>query len=129
MQGHKGSKPSFDDVLDDLYKLTGRYEPSFSSKLVATLDPEQPVWDVWALRNTKTRIPSYGSKRKVEQAKHAYRIIHSWYRQFLNSKDGELAVRIFDSIVPEHAKIPKLKKVDFILWQTRAGNATIASIL
>jgi hypothetical protein len=120
MQRHKGSRPSFNDVLDDLYTLTGRYEPSFSSKLVATLDPEQPVWDVWVLRNTNTRVPSYASERKVEQAKVVYRTIQWWYKQFLNSKDGELVVRVFDRVVPEHTEITNVKKVDFVLWQTRA---------
>jgi hypothetical protein len=47
MQQWKGSKPSFDHVLDHLSRVTGRYEPSFSSKLVATVDPEQPVWDIF----------------------------------------------------------------------------------
>lgn len=120
MQRQKGSRPTFNDVLDDLYKSTGRYEPSFSSKLVATLDPEQPVWDVWVLKNTGIRVPSYASKSKVEHAKAAYVTIQRWYRQFLNSKDGELVVRVFDRVVPEHAKVTDLKKVDFVLWQTRA---------
>ncbi|MGA2875770.1 MAG: hypothetical protein ABSA33_03655 [Candidatus Micrarchaeaceae archaeon] len=119
MERHKGSKPSFDDVLDDVYELTGRYEPSFSSKLVATLNPEQPVWDIWVLRNTNTRVPSYASKRKVEQAKVAYRIIQGWYQQFLKSKDGELVISVFDRMVPAHTKFTNLKKVDFVLWQTR----------
>lgn len=121
MQRVRDNKPSFADVLDDLYRSTGRYEPSFSSKLVATLDPEQPVWDVWVMKNTRTRVPSYTSKRKVEQAKAAYKAIQAWYRQFLNSKDGKLVVRSFDRIVPEHAKITNLKKVDFVLWQIRAS--------
>jgi hypothetical protein len=120
MEGHKGSRPTFGDVLDDLYKSTGRYEPSFSSKLVATLDPEQPIWDVWVLTNTGIRVPSYASESKVEHAKAAYVAIQGWYRQFLNSKDGELVLRVFDRIVPEHARVTDLKKVDFVLWQTRA---------
>ena len=119
MQRHKGSKPAFNDVLDDLYRSTGRYEPSFSSKLVATLDPEQPVWDVWVLTNTGITVPSYASKSKVERARAAYAVIQAWYQQFLNSKDGEIVVRVFDGIVPEHANITNLKKVDFVLWQTR----------
>lgn len=119
METHKGGRSSFDEIIDDMNKLTGRYEPSCSSKLFATLDPEQPVWDVWVLRNTKTRVPSYASKRKVEQAKIAYKIIQLWYQQFLESKEGELVVGAFDRIVPDHAKITDLKKVDFVLWQTR----------
>ncbi len=121
MQRHKERKPTFNDVLDDLYQSTGRYEPSFSSKLVATLDPEEPIWDVWVLANTGIAVPSYASKNKVERAKAAYAIIQAWYRQFLNSKDGEIVVRVFDRIVPEHANVTNLKKVDFVLWQTRAA--------
>jgi hypothetical protein len=120
MEGWKGSKPCFGDVLDHLNKSLGRYEPSFSSKLVATLDPEQPVWDVFVLKKTKTRVPSYTSKHKAEEAKAAYKALQNWYQQFLNTNGGKLAVRVFDATVPEHAKITNLKKVDFVLWQTRA---------
>lgn len=77
LETSKGNKASFDDVLDKLQALTGRYEPSFASKFVATLDPEQPVWDVWVLRNTHTRVPSYSSKTKIAEAKVAYRAFSS----------------------------------------------------
>lgn len=120
MQRWKESKPSFDVVLQHLYTSLGKYEPSFSSKLVATLDAEQPIWDVFVLKNTQTKVPSYKSNQKVEQAKSAYKSIQKWYQQFLASKEGKLIVRVFERIVPEHAKITDLKKVDFVLWQTRA---------
>jgi len=83
MQLLKESKPSFEEVLDQLHSAMGRYEPSFSSKLVATLDPEQPIWDKYVLKNTHTKIPSYTSGEKFEQAKCAYESIQRWYRQFL----------------------------------------------
>jgi hypothetical protein len=121
MQKVRDNKPSFANVLDYLYRSTGRYEPSFSSKLVATLDPDQPVWDIWVIKNTRTRVPTYTSKGKVEEAKAAYQAIQAWYRQFLNSKEGELVVRSFDRIVPEHGRITNLKKADFVLWQMRAN--------
>jgi hypothetical protein len=120
MERRKEAKPTFDEVLDHLYASLGRYEPSFSSKLVATIDPNQPVWDVFVLKNTQTRVPSYASQRKIEQAKTAYRIIQEWYRQFLISNNGKFIVDLFNRIVPEHPKITDLKKMDFVLWQTRA---------
>lgn len=120
MQQWKASKPTFDDVLDHLCKSLGRYEPSFSSKLVATIDPEQPIWDAFVLKNTQTKSPSYTSKNKVAQAKAAYQCIQGWYRQFLDSDDGKLVVRVFSQNVKQHARITDLKKVDFVLWQTRA---------
>lgn len=119
MQQWKAGKPSFDRVLDQLHRSLGRYEPSFSSKLVATVDPEQPIWDTFVLRNTQTRCPSYTSKNKLAEAKIAYEQIRSWYGQFLNSEEGQLVISVFDQNVREHAKITNLKKVDFVLWQTR----------
>ena len=119
MQDWKGTNPTFDEVLDHLNILLSRYEPSFSSKLVATLDPEQPVWDKFVLKNTRTKEPSYTSKQKFEEAKAAYKGIQKWYQQFLSSRDGKLVKSVFEQIVPEHAKITDLKKVDFVLWQMR----------
>lgn len=119
MQLLKGGKPSFYDVLDQLHLAMGRYEPSFSSKLVATLDPEQPVWDKYVLENTHTKVPSYTSGKKFEQAKSAYESIQGWYRQFLLSDEGKAVIKEFEQVVPEHARITNLKKVDFVLWQTR----------
>ena len=39
-----GNKPSFAQVITEMYERTGNIEPSFSSKLVATLDTDKPVW-------------------------------------------------------------------------------------
>jgi hypothetical protein len=119
MQRCKGATVAFDDVLDELYSLTGRCEPSFSSKFVATLDPERPVWDKWVLQNTNTRVPSYASKTKMAEAKVAYSAIQEWYRRSLNSTDGKLVVHVFNGMIAAHDKITDLKKLDFVLWQTR----------
>jgi hypothetical protein len=119
MQRWKGSKPTFNDVLDHLNKSLGRYEPSFSSKLLATLDPNYPIWDKFILKNTQTKAPFYTSKHKMEQAKAAYEHILIWYKQFLGSTDGKLVVSVFDRNVSEYTKITDVKKVDFVLWQMR----------
>ena len=111
--------PTFDDVLDHLGRSLGRYEPSFASKFVATLDPAQPIWDAFVLANTGVKRPSYASKTKVSQAKLAYRAIQDWYARFLASHEGRLLIRIFSDTVDEHDRISDLKKVDFVLWQTR----------
>ncbi len=119
MERWKGLKPGFNEVLDHFKTSLDKYEPSFSSKLVATLNPDQPVWDVNILKNTQIKMPSYSSKKKFQQAKSAYAAIQEWYKKFLVSKDGALILNLFDQQVPEHAKITPLKKVDFVLWQTR----------
>jgi hypothetical protein len=120
MQGVKDRKPSFDYVLDYLHGCLKRCEPSFSSKLVATLNPEEPIWDTFVLANTNTRAPLYSDKNKIGKAKIAYKAIQDWYREFLKSDEGKLVIGCFDSMVSCCGKIADTKKVDFVLWQTRS---------
>lgn len=122
MQELKSSKPTFADVLDRIHEATGRYEPSFASKLVATIDPTRPIWDVYVLANTNHVAPSYANKNKLSLAKAAYESIIHWYEDFLGSEMGQLCIREFNNTIPHHANITDLKKVDFILWQTRPAS-------
>ncbi|MBI2875108.1 MAG: hypothetical protein HYY09_08465 [Firmicutes bacterium] len=106
-------------MLKQLYESLGRYEPSFSSKLVATIDPKLPIWDANVLNNMQIKPPYYTSKNKIPQAMATYRNIQGQYEQFLNSEEGQLIVNTFNQNVKEHAKITDLKKVDFVFWQIR----------
>lgn len=119
MEKLKGSHPSFSDILDRLHEVTNRYEPSFASKLVATLNPAQPVWDIHVLRNIGQKAPAYYCRTKIDDAKHCYARIENWYQTFLSSAEGLEWIALFDDQVPTHHKLTDLKKVDFILWQMR----------
>lgn len=119
MEQLKGSKPTFGDVLDHLYETTKRYEPSFSSKLVATLNPDKPVWDIHVLRNINQKAPAYYSPNKIEDAKGCYANMEDWYQTFLASDQGTGWIKQFNELIIEHDKLTDLKKVDFILWQMR----------
>ena len=61
MQSQKGQSPSFSCVLRHLYSVLGRYEPSFSSKLVATIDVNSPVWDSVVLKDALVGTRLWGS--------------------------------------------------------------------
>ena len=120
LQSLKEAKPVFADVLDQIHSLTGRYEPSFASKLVATIDPSKPVWDVHVLANTGHKAPGYSNANKLELAKLAYVSIECWFSNFLQTSEGKICVREFDRFAPEYSHFTAIKKVDFILWQTRS---------
>ncbi len=122
MEQNKGKRPTFEQVLGELRKRIGNdaYEPSFSSKLVASLDPWKPVWDVYVLQNTGHQPPDYNSNTKHEDAVAAYGSIVEWYRAFMESADGLRCVRLFNENVRDYYRISDIKKIDFILWQTRA---------
>jgi hypothetical protein len=119
MQKSKSSTIGFDQCVDRMFELTGRYEASFASKLVATLNPELHVWDKYVLENTEHAAPSFTAKNRLTLVKDVYRLIGEWYVEFLASPDGALCVRMFDEAYPKHKKFTALKKVDFILWQIR----------
>jgi len=121
MQRSKGSSVVFEDVLDHLYATLGRYEPSFSSKLAATLDPNQPVWDKFVLKNTKQTAPLYMAKNKIQRAKQVFQNIRDWYSDFMKSDEAQLIITAFNRLVEQNEKITEVKKIDFVLWQKRTS--------
>lgn len=120
MESGKANPPSFDSTIDYIFTALGRYEPSFSSKLVATLDPHRPVWDQFVLRHTRHKPPAYGTKSRLEKAKVVYRNIQRWYEQYLSSEEARYVIEQFAREVADHDRVTDLKKIDFVLWQLRA---------
>ena len=120
MEQSKNTPVTFAETLDYLNTHLGRYEPSFSSKLAATVNPFVPIWDEHILNNTGISSPAYQSASKVEDAKDAYVLIEQWYIEFLKSDVGRLCVNTFNEKIFRYYEMTDLKKVDFILWQTRA---------
>ena len=119
MQSQKGQHPTFSLVLRHLYSILGRYEPSFSSKFVATIDVNSPVWDSVLLRHAGIKIPLYTSKSKVDQAETTYKQLQVWHERHMRSDNGRLILQTFEEMVPEYYRISDLKKIDFVLWQSR----------
>lgn len=120
MEDRKRDPVRFEEVLDYLFNILGRYEPSFSSKLAATLDPNEPVWDKYVIQNIGQKAPYYSSRDKIVRAKNVFRNIREWYKKQLQSPEGKMMVAIFNDMVEGHGRITDIKKVDFILWQKRS---------
>lgn len=110
----------FAEVLNELWEETGRYEPAFASRLLATVDPTKPNWDRFVLMNTGLRAPSYLDPEKIGRAARVYRQICDWYSTRLQSPGGRRILELFDEAVPEHPNICALKKLEFVLWHMRA---------
>lgn len=119
MEQAKTQKPTFEDALDHFHSTLNRCEASFTSKLIATVDPIQPVWDKYVLLNAEIPPPKYTSKNKIEQSKAAYSQLQQWYQKILVTVTGQLIVETFNEMVDNFELITDLKKVDFVLWQRR----------
>lgn len=88
-----------------------------SSKLVHTLDPEQPIWN----RNVTDRhfgfkIPAYGTKDREKKMLDRYMRYKRDFFKYVASDDGKAVIRAFDEAFPKTG-FTDLKKVDFVLWQ------------
>ena len=105
---------TFREVLLYLYEHTGRMEASFSSKLLATIRPEMPIWDAMVLKNLSLKAPATYAKGRLDKIVELYDSICRWYQ---SSKAQECAEQ-FERLFPG-ADLTATKKADFILWQTR----------
>ena len=117
MEDNKNSAPSFEETLLYIHKELGRVEASFSSKLVATLNPDMPIWDSVVLQNLNLKMPNSSSNRLFKTIM-LYDKICRWYAEFKSSDEGKSMIELFDNYYPG-TLITDTKKVDFVLWQIR----------
>lgn len=109
---------SFEDVFFYIQKETGRCETSFSSKLLATINPNKPVWDVFVLENLGIKKIYPTSKDREKKIITAYNQICAWYERFFACEDAKQILTIFNEVYP-NVNITDTKKVDLFLWQHR----------
>ena len=62
----------FDTILDEMYRQTGNVEASFSSKMLATLRPEMPIWDKYVVQNLGLKVPTQNDPMRLRKTKELY---------------------------------------------------------
>lgn len=107
---------TFEYILNSIYQGTGKFEPSFSSKMLATLNPNYPIWDQYVLKNTGTKVPSV---KNINSLVATYKEIELWYKKFIVSPAGKTCIAEFDENFPDYNNINDVKKIDFLLWAKR----------
>lgn len=109
---------TFEQILKALYNTTGKIEASYSSKMLATLNPNKPIWDQYVLQNAGIAPPSQG-KDRFNSAVNVYYQLCEWYDKFLATDNARDCIAYFNEIFPEHNSISDIKKIDFYLWMKR----------
>ena len=116
LEEHKRRSVSFEQALLDLYRAFGLLEPAAASKLAATIDPSLPVWDAQMLGRLGVRpLALERDHRRVDRTLEAYETLRDWYGRYLLSRDGRMAVEVFDTVYPETG-FSDMKKVNFVIW-------------
>ncbi|MGN8249408.1 hypothetical protein [Pseudomonas sp. SMV7] len=108
----------FSEVLTALHRTTGRYEASFASKLLATLDTSQPVIDSVVLKNLGCKLPTATSTQRLQGIVALHSDLKQNVQNFLSLAEGRALVAQFKASFPRHA-VSDEKAVDLVLWQMR----------
>lgn len=90
-------------------------EVSFSSKMLATIDPSYPIWDSQVVKALGYKVDGSGVN-KIELYIEAYRRLTEEIKSFIETKEGMECIRLFDEIFPNHTHLSGFKKIDFYLW-------------
>ena len=116
----KCGAPTYAEIITHLYEQTGNVEASFSSKMLATICPEKPIWDHFVLQNLGLRWVTYAPKsQQLQDAILLYTSIEEWYDEFLHTDKAREYIDVFDEVLPDYTWLSDTKKIDFILWSNR----------
>lgn len=113
----KTQPASFESILTQLYHATGRIEASFSSKMLATLQPWRPIWDQHVLNCLSLQRTGVPDSDKLGQAVALYEEIENLYRLFLPTENAKDCIRVFDRTLPGYSRLSEVKKIDLFLWK------------
>ena len=113
-QNKNNRELTFEDILTYLYDETGSIHASFSSKLLATVNPNMPIWDKFVLQNLSLRTPYHYEKDRLQKTVQLYQKICSWDE----TEQAAEKLQLFNELFPD-VNISDVKKIDFILWATR----------
>ena len=110
---------TFAEIITYLYEKTGNIEASFSSKLLATLNPDKPIWDQYVLQNLSLELKGKTQEQKLDNAICLYNEIEKWYDEFLGTDKAKEYINEFDEMLPNYKWVSSVKKIDTVLWSIR----------
>lgn len=108
-------------MIGSLYVETGNVEASFSSKMIATIDPEKPILDQYVLQNLGLELKGKNPREKIGNAVEIYHRIEAWYAEYLKTDEALENIAEFDRWLPSYAWITDVKKIDYLLWSKRTA--------
>lgn len=126
-------KSKFIEILEELFdRGVKKYEMSFTSKLLHTVDPDLPIWDrIVAKHHFGIIAPE---RKEINNIENVYNLYYNRYKLYKKEFDdfakdeerGVILAGVFDELfkekyinTPGFELITPAKKIDFILWQDR----------
>ncbi len=105
---------TFEYILQNLHTHTGQVEASFASKMLASINPEMPLWDRRVLHYFK-KYDLEGSN--AQERMHCAIKTHDIIIEKYHDQEQQNFIKIFDNYFPSYPhKISNVKKIDCIIW-------------
>lgn len=107
---------TFEEILEEI-SLGDMLEPSYASKMLATLNPEKPIWDSRVKSILEFNIQGNTREKKKESIINIYYCIEETYKSYLESAEGIRNIELFDRIIGyKYPSLSKIRKLDFMIW-------------
>ena len=119
LEASKTEAVEFPDLLSALYRATGRIEASFASKLLATIDPSQPIYDSIVRQNLRLPVRRGSAAVRMAMLCEDHATIGRAYAAIIDTPEFGQLKQAFDRRFPSYACFTDVKKLDFMIWQAR----------
>lgn len=107
---------TFEEILEEI-SLGNMLEPSYASKMLATLNPEKPIWDSRVKSILEFNIQGNTREKKKKSIINIYYRIEETYKSYLESAEGIRNIELFDRIIGyKYPLLSKIRKLDFMIW-------------
>lgn len=107
---------TFEEIFSSIYAVTGRMEASFSSKMLAFINPDRPIWDSRVLQYLGLKISGPDCADRQERIIDIYGQIEDAYSDYLQTGEASDNIRLFDKWLPSYRGISDVKKIDCFIW-------------
>lgn len=108
----------FETILKEISGKKGDIEASFSSKMLATINPNMPIWDKYVIKNLKLRVTGETRDEKIKSTIETYKYLIKKEKELLEDPVVKDSISEFRKIFPDY-DLTDIKILDYILWNNR----------
>lgn len=109
---------SLSDVMYSFRRFRKRWEFSFATKLIHTVDNTRPIWDANVARQLEAWLGSPGPRpaQPMRWYEARYAALGSAFEELLKHEEWPELCAAFDRKLGYRPRISEAKKLDFYLW-------------
>lgn len=109
---------TFQEIIKYLYNKTGNIEASFSSKMLAIINPNMPIWDQYIISNLELKVEGKDKKERLNNTICIYNEIMKEEKELLKRQDIQQSIKEFKDKYNDY-KLTDIKILDYLLWNNR----------